>query len=121
MSISITSNALAVANDLGRAPRRVTRAVDDILPSLGRRVRDEWRRNENNVSHAYSKHYQRAIDVRKSGFLAVEVGPFEGRQSDMEFEHGSRNSPPHLSGLHALDANRTWIAWRMRRVAEAAL
>lgn len=118
---STSSNALDVAANLGRAPRRVTRAVNGILPSLGRRVRDEWRTNENNVSHAYSKHYQRAIEVRQLAYLEVGVAPWSGKQSDMEFELGSRQSPPHLSGLHALDANTDWIAWRMRRVAEAAL
>lgn len=116
--ISVSSNANMVAADLERASRRTIKRVAVTLAEAGVDVRDEWRANANESSHAYSKHYQKAITSRPAGFLTVDIAPFSGAQSDMSFEFGSRNQPPHLDGQRALDRYAPLIE---RRIAAQAL
>lgn len=81
-------------------------------------VRDQWRTNATATAGTHGKHYPKSIQYQmKSGFnhITGEIMPKGGPQSDMSFEFGSRNQPPHLDGQRSLDGRRGEIQRMINR------
>jgi len=105
VSIAIKSNGATIAADLGRQSGRMTRRMIAVVREAGDDMADAWRDNAIESSGRHGKHYPKAIQSRPVSPLTVVVAPWgSGKQSDMSFEFGSRNQPPHLDGQRALDA-----------------
>lgn len=117
--VSASSNIGMVTASLEKAKRDTLRTLKVEVPAAAREVRDLWRENANASSHAYSQHYQRAIDVRPGGYLTSEIAPWSGRQSNMAFEFGDHNHPPHLDGQRALDSLTSKIQRRLGAAADS--
>ena len=113
MSIRISSNANIIGADLGKQSAAITRRMIPVLREAGDDLADEWRANARESSGNYSKHYQRAIQSKVTGPLEVTVAPWSGKQSDMSFEFGSINQPPHLDGQRAMDSLHKLIERRI--------
>ncbi|MDF1705017.1 MAG: hypothetical protein P1U38_09610 [Aeromicrobium sp.] len=113
MAVSVTDNAAAVAGEFDRISAQAVRNLQGVIEDAGTDVRDMWRDNAAESSHAYSKHYQRAIRAH-TRTLVSEIYPEPGlKQAEMEFEFGSSRQPPHLDGQRALDTLNTLIQRRM--------
>ena len=113
MSISISSNGSEIAADLGRQGYRMTRRMAGVIREAGEDMEREWRANLVESSGAYSKHYQKAIKSKPTGALEVTIAPWSGKQSNMAFEFGDHNHPPHLDGQRALDSLHRLIERRI--------
>jgi hypothetical protein len=75
------------------------------------------------TSGTHGKHYPKSIDselVFNATGVSVDVGPNSAKkQGSMGagFEFGSKNQPPHLDGLRALDG----VQQRAERVIDATI
>ena len=117
MSVTVSSNANAVAADLGRQSAQMTRRLIAVVREAGKDLEAEWVANATETAGAHGVHYPRSIKARPTGPLEVTIAPWSGKQSGMSCEFGSRNQPPHLDGQRALDTLHKMIERRI----EAAL
>ena len=102
--IGVSTNAAAVAVDLGKVAAVVVRQGQVVVQQAGQDVADEWRRNAEETSGEHGKHYPKSIQSHMTGVLEATVAPQAGMaQAGMSFEYGSVNQPPHLDGQRAID------------------
>lgn len=102
------SGVSRLANDLAKSPAFIRTQGVKLITEGAEDLRDEWRANAEQTSGVHGKHYPKSIQYRLTGNgisgVGAEVGPLSGPQSNMSFEFGSSNQPPHLDGQRALDA-----------------
>lgn len=112
-----------LAGDLSQIGFKAVPALRGAMGAVGEAFAEEWRRNARETSGTHGKHYPNSIDselVFGVTGVAVEAGPNTAkRQGGMGpgFEFGSRNQPPHLDGLRALDGMQS----RAERVIDATV
>lgn len=112
-----------MAADLSQVGAKTVPAVRGVMNEVGKAFADEWAANARETSGVHGKHYPDSIDSELSFSIrgiAVDVGPNAAkRQGPMGrgFEFGSRNQPPHLDGLRALDG----IQVRAERMVDSAI
>lgn len=117
------SEILALGNDLSQVGFKAVPAMRGVLAEVGTAFAEEWAANARETAGSHGIHYPDSIDselVFDVGGISVDVGPNAGkRQGSMGegFEFGSRNQPPHLDGLRALDG----IQARAERVVDSAI
>lgn len=117
------SEFYALANDLAQVGRKAVPAMRGVMEDAGRAFADEWRANAVETSGVHGKHYPNSIDSElaiTAGSIAVDVGPNSGKPQGVMgrgFEFGSRNQPPHLDGVRALDGS----AARVERMVDSAM
>lgn len=82
-------------------------ALDEALEETAIDVRDDWKLNIEASAGDYAKHYKRSIRyVMDKKRHEARIRPDRRfKQSNMEFEYGGPNQPPHLDGLRALEKN----------------
>ena len=101
------SEILALAVGLQQAGVRAGAAIREPVLAAGEMIATVWRTGARMSSGEHGIHYPDSIEadmVFDLGGASVEVGPNPGMpQGGMSFEHGSKNQPPHLDGLYALD------------------
>lgn len=103
------SEIVRLANDMSQVGARMVPALRATMSQAGEAFAVEWRSNAVQTSGEHGKHYPNSIDsdlVFDLGGVSVDVGPNSAKpQGSMGrgFEFGSRNQPPHLDGLRALD------------------
>lgn len=101
---------MTLAADLGKASVEVTTALRAVVQEGISDVKDAWRENATATSGVHGKHYPNSITYETrvlAGTIIGEVGPDSSKpQGSMGrgFEFGSRNQPPHLDGLRAVDS-----------------
>lgn len=106
MTVSFdAAGVMSFADDLAKSPSFVARQGRTFIGEAADDLAKAWKSNAEVTSGEHGKHYPKTIDWRwlLSTGAAAEVGPLRGRQSQMSFELGSSNQPPHLDGLRALD------------------
>ena len=117
------SQVFELADDLGKISSKAVPTLRSVVDESGKTLAQEWRSNASVTSGAHGKHYPNAITSELLfgvTQIVAEVGPETHRkQGGMGpgFEFGSRNQPPHLDGLRALDV----VQPRMERMADAAI
>ena len=117
------SEIYELAGDLSQVGAKAVPAMRGVMDEAGKALAKEWQANARETSGTHGKHYPNSIDselVFGVGSIAVEAGPNAAmKQGSMGrgFEFGSRNSPPHLDGLRALDG----IQGRAERMIDAAV
>jgi hypothetical protein len=93
------------------------------MAEAGDAVAREWQANARETSGAHGKHYPSTITselVFDLGGISVDIGPESARRQGgmgRGFEFGSRNQPPHLDGLRALDGAQQ----RIERMVDATI
>lgn len=101
-----------LAVDLSEVTAKMVVPMRTVFKESGDLLAQEWANNARATSGVHGKHYPNSIDAELvlsvgGGFgIAVDVGPnSDKRQGAMGrgFEFGSRNQPPHLDGLKAVD------------------
>lgn len=98
-----------LAADLSKITGRSIPALRGVMDEAGKALANEWANNARETSGEHGKHYPNSIDselVFDFGGVSVDVGPNSAKKQGgmgMGFEFGSRNQPPHLDGLRALD------------------
>ena len=101
------SEVLALAVELEGAGFKAGLAARTVVQQAGDMFVDTWASIARGTAGEHGIHYPDSIEadmVFDLGGASVEVGPNPGMpQGGMSFEHGSRNQPPHLDGLYALD------------------
>lgn len=104
------SEIYALAADLSQVGGKAVPALRSAMGEGGRLFADTWRSNAESTAGAHGVHYPKSVDselVFNLGGVSVDVGPNSAkRQGSMGkgFEFGSKNQPPHLDGLRAMDA-----------------
>lgn len=123
MSITVTTNALELVEDLGKIEGKVFRNLrNEIVEKRGPQVERLWVANATASAGAHGKHYPRAIKGKVSGPLEYTIRPTPGmRQSAMSFEEGSRKQPPHHDARRAYYATRGLIQYGLQRAVKQAL
>lgn len=117
------SEVYELAADLSQVGARAVPALRGVMDDAGRAFADEWRRNAVETSGEHGKHYPDSIDselVFDMGGVSVDVGPNSAKKQGRMgkgFEFGSRNQPPHLDGLRALDGFQV----RAERMVDSAM
>lgn len=103
------SQFAALARGLQAASITSSSVAVPAMRGFAKVVETAWKSNATATAGSHGVHYPNAItsEVRVSGFQVVaEVGPDSSRpQGGMGpgFEFGSRNQPPHLDGIRAID------------------
>lgn len=103
------SQGLRLAADLSRVGPRAVPALRTSMQGVGEVFARAWQANAAETAGEHGKHYPASITAELAfgfGSVAVDVGPDASMpQGGMGrgFEFGSRNQPPHLDGLRALD------------------
>jgi hypothetical protein len=119
VSIFITTNANAVAADLGKGNARVVAKARAVIQLSGRSVESLWRSNAEATAGEHGKHYPKSIKSQMVGPLEARVAPDESMpQGGMSFEYGSVNQPPHLDGQRAIDVLRPTIEARLAKLLD---
>ena len=108
-----------LARDFADASRALASDLFDVYKESGEAAAKEWADAEKAISGARAKHYVKAISSEMKIGLDVkaEVGPDASkRQGKMTgFELGSEHSPPHLTGLSAVEAEADELMRRADR------
>lgn len=113
----------ALAADLAQVGPRTVPAMRGVMQEAGDAFAKEWQANARETSGAHGVHYPNSISAELAftvTSIAVDVGPESGKlQGSMGrgFEYGSRNQPPHLDGLRALDG----MQQRVERMVDSAM
>lgn len=112
-----------LSDSLGRIGAKAVPAMRSTMDQAGTALAREWTANARETSGAHGVHYPDSIDselVFNLGGISVDVGPNANKpQGSMGkgFEFGSRNQPPHLDGLRALDG----FQGRAEKMMDAAI
>lgn len=117
------SEVYKLAGDLTKIGARATLALRSPMAAAGDALAEEWRRNAVETSGEHGRLYPASISaglVFDTGGISVDVGPDvtkkQGRMGK-GFEFGSKNQPPHLDGLRALDG----IQARVENIIDASV
>lgn len=116
------SQVYKLATDLFEVPAKAIPPLREAMAGVGSAFAEEWKRNARETSGQHGKWYPDSIDSELAfsvTSVAVEAGPnVQKKQGRMGpgFEFGSKNQPPHLDGLRALDGLQT----RAERIVSAA-
>lgn len=108
--MSGASDFAELSRDLGRVPAQSIPAIRPYIQDGAARVKAAWQANARETSGAHGRHYPNSItyDTRVLASEVVgEIGPDSAKpQGSMGrgFEFGSKNQPPHLDGLRAVDS-----------------
>lgn len=102
--VSVTHHIGDLAADMksiaARAPKDMHR-LTGLNAKRGNRLAKE---NAKRTAGAHGKHYPDAMTFEPIGLHVWEYGPDSSLpQGDMEFEHGSRNQPPHYDLAKSAD------------------
>lgn len=103
------SQGIRLANDLSEVGFKAVPALRTSMHGVGEAFALAWQGNARETAGVHGKHYPASITAELAltvSSVAVDVGPEAGLpQGSMGrgFEFGSRNQPPHLDGLRALD------------------
>lgn len=103
------SEIYRLAGDMAKVGPKAVPALRATMGAAGEAFAQAWSDNARETSGEHGKHYPNSIDselVFNLGGVSVDVGPNASKpQGSMGrgFEFGSRNQPPHLDGLRALD------------------
>ena len=98
------------AKGLAFVGARIIPAARAAMGQAGSVFAREWAKNAKMTSGAHGRHYPKSITSNLAltvGSVAVDVGPDrERKQGGMGpgFEFGSKNQPPHLDGLKAMNS-----------------
>lgn len=117
------SEVYRLGADLSQVGAKTVPATRGVLAETGVAFANEWASNAREASGEHGKHYPASIDselVFDIGGISVDVGPNRAKkQGSMGrgFEFGSKNQPPHLDGLRALDG----MQMRAERMMDAAI
>jgi hypothetical protein len=117
------SEIYKLAADLSLVGRKTVPAMRGVMAEAGLALANDWRQNATETSGEHGKHYPASIDSELSlsiRSIGVEVGPNASKPQGgmgMGFEFGSRNQPPHLDGLRALDG----IQQRVERMVDSTI
>jgi len=112
-----------LANDLSRVGARAVPVIRQAMDASGEAFANEWRSNAAATSGEHGKHYPASISHELFpgvSRIGVDVGPDSSMpQGGMGpgFELGSRNQPPHLDGLKAMES----VTPRAERMIDTAL
>ncbi len=104
------SEVYKLAADLSAVGAKAVPVVRTAMQQAGDTFAQAWRSNATETAGSHGKHYPKSITAELAfsiSSVSVDVGPESSmKQGGMGpgFEFGSRNQPPHLDGLHALDA-----------------
>ena len=112
ISVTVKDGGALIALD--RIGRNTHRALRDNIETAAIGTRDLWRSKAKVTAGEHGRHYPKSIQYWMGGSLSViraTIGPRGGRQSDMSFEEGSTNQPPHQDGRKALDTMRPRIRY----------
>lgn len=114
------SQVYKLANDLSMVGAKAVVPMRAAMVQAGEIVRDNWRDIARTTAGEHGVHYPNSIEATPTiGFstIGVDIGPNAGmKQGGMSFEFGSRNQPPHLDGLHAVE----FTAGRVERLIDTA-
>lgn len=106
--------------DLSQVGAKAVPAMRGVMLEAGEALKQEWASGARETSGAHGVHYPDSIEAEIAfgvSQIAVDVGPNGGKpQGGMSFEYGSRNQPPHLDGLKAIDR----VAPRVEAMFDAA-
>lgn len=117
------SEIYRLAGDMTQVSARMVPALRGTMAAAGEAFADDWRSNARETSGSHGVHYPDSIDselVFNATGVSVDVGPNAAKkQGSMGrgFEFGSRNQPPHLDGLRALDGAQQ----RVERMVDATI
>jgi hypothetical protein len=117
------SEVYRLAADLSQVGARSVPAMRGVMAEVGDAFAKEWQANARETSGEHGRHYPDSIDselVFDITGISVDAGPNSGKpQGSMGkgFEFGSRNQPPHLDGLRALDGAQL----RAERMVDSAI
>jgi hypothetical protein len=117
------SEVYKLAADLSQVGARSVPALRGVMGELGDAFAREWADNARETAGEHGKHYPDSIGSELAFSVTgidVNVGPDKSKpQGGMGpgFEFGSRNQPPHLDGLRALDGMQV----RAERVIESTV
>lgn len=104
------SEVYQLAADLSQVGARAVPALRSAMDEGGRAFADTWRTNAVATSGEHGRHYPNSIDselVFSVASVAVDVGPNTAKKQGgmgKGFEFGSKNQPPHLDGVRAMEA-----------------
>lgn len=118
ISVTMHIDVTAAIAHFGDIEKNSIDAIHNAVEKSTIDVRDLWRENATITAGKHGKLYPKSIQYEmKSGFnhITGEIMPKGGPQSDMSFELGSRNQPPHLDGQRAFDTWRPEIQRRINR------
>ena len=115
------SEVFKLAADLAQVGARSVPAMRGVMAAAGEAFALEWASNARETAGEHGVHYPDSITSELAFGVTginVDVGPESGKpQGGMSFEFGSRNQPPHLDGLRALDG----MQGRVENVMDAAI
>lgn len=121
--IGDASEVYQLAGDLTQVGFKAALALRPVMTSAGEAFAEEWRRNAVETSGEHGKYYPASISSGLSfdaGGISVDVGPDTSKKQGRMgkgFEFGSKNQPPHLDGLRALDGMQD----RVENIVDAAV
>lgn len=120
--MSGAEEVFAFADDFGDAAAEIGKALYETFKSEGEAFAEDWRANAEQTSGKHGRHYPKSItsEAKLALGILIETGPeTRRRQGGMGrgFELGSKNQPPHLDGLRALDP----ASARLEKAAEATI
>lgn len=121
--IGDASEVYKLAGDLTAIGVKGTLALRPVMASAGEALAEEWRRNAVETSGEHGRYYPASISsglVFDAGGISVDVGPDTSKKQGRMgkgFEFGSKNQPPHLDGLRALDGMQD----RVEKIVDAAI
>lgn len=117
------SEVYRMAADLAQVGAKSVPVMRVVMAEVGTAFALEWASNARETSGVHGKHYPESITSELAfGItgISVDVGPDNSKKQGRMgrgFEFGSRNQPPHLDGLRALDG----IQGKAERIVEAAV
>jgi len=117
------SEVFELAADLRGIGAKAVPALRGSMGAVGEALAKDWADNARETSGEHGKHYPDSIDselVFDLGGVSVDVGPNTAKKQGgmgKGFEFGSKNQPPHLDGLRALDG----IQKRAERVIDSTI
>lgn len=107
------SEVYALATGLEAAGLKALPTLRGVIQVGAAAVKTAWQANARATAGAHGIHYPSSIryETRLLSTSAVaDIGPDAGMpQGGMSFEYGSRNQPPHLDGLKALEASEATV------------
>lgn len=114
--MSGAGEVFALGMELEAASRQVLDAVHGPMQDASRDVRDQWRAGVREKAPKHLPHLPAAITFEtkvSGGNVVADIGPESGKTQGRlgrGEELGSRNQPPHLSGLTAFTSVQDELA-----------
>lgn len=114
MRVRCTHTVDDLARDMEELPPRAIRKFHSVVNESIDEGRDITKGFARVTAGAHGKHYPNAITSEMTGVLSGEWGSDRALpQGNMEFEHGSRNQPPHLDHARGADIEAVKFAGRV--------